>query len=144
MIYYMHISNLIYIAIYISPNFTPPPRPTLTMTSCRTSIPAAWVLRTSSYRYRGRSKCGLLDKMYPVTRISLGQFPWKLLSKSVKTSPVTVYGGVCLSRQNIHKKSREIVFFGAAEATGLGFVLLLSTLVCCQSTELIWVYCFFS
>ena len=26
---------------------------------------------------------------------------------------------------------------GAAEATGLGFILLLSTLVCCQPTELI-------
>ena len=32
---------------------------------------------------------------------------------------------------------------GAAEATGLGFVfLLLSTLVCCQPTELIWAFMF--
>ena len=34
-------------------------------------------------------------------------------------------------------------FHGAAEATGLAlFVLLLSTLVCCQPTELIWAFLF--
>ena len=36
-----------------------------------------------------------------------------------------------------------VMRFGAAEATGLGFVLLLSTLMCCQPRQLIWAFLFY-
>ena len=48
--------------------------------------------------------------------------------------------GSMKGRQVIPPPPARVMGCGAAKATGLGFVLLLSTLMCCQPTELIWAY----